>query len=127
LLAAVPLLVLATFAVVGSWVAMSSSFARAGPPLETAIDARSRQIAQAPTVPATSIVLLVDSTEAAERYRSLRRGGVAGSRGEFQISVAVIRTVADELLLRTMLLGNDAICPTGACGDLVIIDLRGSE
>jgi hypothetical protein len=70
------------------------------------------------------IVLLVGDPSEAERYRARFGDGLLGARGEFRVTFAVVSTVAEEVTLRAMLLGNDAMCPSGECGETAIVDLR---
>jgi hypothetical protein len=87
-------------------------------------EARTSEAAAASEALPTRIVLLVGDPSEAARYRARFGDGLLGARGEFRVTLAVVATGADEVMLRAMLLGNDAMCPGSACGETAIVDLR---
>ena len=91
-------------------------------PPQVSTETKPRPMGQRST---TSIVVIVDSEEAAETYRVLfAPHNLLGQRGNIEVSVVVIlddRVLAD---LTAMVVGNDRMCPGQSCGQALVVDLR---
>ena len=67
------------------------------------------------------VILFVDEDEEASK-RTV--SAILGARGAFKVSFVVAASPWTEQVVRQMVLGNEAMCPAGSCGRVVLIDLR---